>query len=185
MSLKKSFIEGKVDQLFVAYSNIYIDDAVEALKKSPNAEAVILQPYESKGSFTSTRKAIKLYRELKSDQDISIPILFTPQGRTGEQYFQYGAQLIDVFDVSNTEVFKLIKFILETGKWVLQAQDKEIYSKKDILVVKAPIFELKDIIPVEFAINVLKHKRGEPTEAVAIPAPKLIKEGYKDYLLRL
>ncbi len=181
MSLKKSLIEGKVEQLFVAYSNIYIEDAVEALKQSPNAEAVILQPYESKGSFAATRKAIKMYKELNSDQNI--PILFTPQGRTVEQYFQYGSQLIDVFDVSNTEVLKLIKVILDTGKWVLQAQDKEIYSKKDILVVKAPIVELKDKIPVEFAINVLKHKRGEPTEAVAIPAPKLIREDYKNVLL--
>ena len=185
MSLKKSFIEGKVDQLFVAYSNIYIYDAVEALKKSPDAEAVIIQPYESKGSFAATRKAIKLYRELKNDGDINIPILFTPQGRTVDQFFQYGAQLIDVYDVSNSEVYKLINVILGTGRWVLQAQDKEVYSKKDILVIKAPIVELMEKIPVECAINVLRHKRGKPTEAIAIPAPKLIIEEYKDTLKEL
>ena len=182
MPLKKNIIEGKLEQLFVAYSNIYIEDAVEALKQSPDAEAVIIQPYESKGSFAATRKAIKLYIELKNDEHINIPILFTPQGRTVDQFFQYGAHLIDVYDVSSSEVYKLINVILDTGRWVLQAQDKEIYSKKDILVVKAPIVELQDKIPVACAINILKHKKGELTEAVAIPAPKLISEEYKDIL---
>ncbi len=180
MVIPKQLVKDNIDRLFIAYSNIYIEDAIEAIKRSPNAKAVVMQPYESKGSFSATREAIKLHKKLKADQDI--PILFSSQGRTVEQYFEYSAQLIDVFDISNTEVNKLINVILDTGRWVLQSQDKHIYAKKDILVVKAPITKLVDKLPVEFATNILRHKRGEPTEAVAIPAPKLIKEEYRNIL---
>jgi len=183
MSFPIEYVKERIDTLFIAYSNIYIDDAILSLKNSPNAEAVIMQPYESLGSFASTRNAISVYKEMKGNQEI--PILFTPQGRMAEegQYFEYGARLIDIFDVSYDEVRKLINLVLSSGKWVLQAHDKYIYAKKDILVVSAPVKELSSKIPVNSAYNVLKQKQGEATKAVAIPSPKSIDDDYK-YVLK-
>ena len=184
MSFPIEYVKERIDTLFIAYSNIYIDDAILALKQSPEAEAVIMQPYESMGSFASTRKAISLFKEMKESQEI--PILFTSEGRMAEegQYFEYGARLIDVFNVSYNEVRKLINHILDSGNWVLHAHD-DFYAKKDILVVRAPIIELSNKIPVNAAVNVLKHKQGEATKAVAIPAPKSIDEEYKHILKEL
>ncbi len=185
MTFPVEYVKERIDNLFIAYSNIYIDDAILALKQSPEAEAVIMQPYESLGSFTSTRKAIRVYKEMKGDQEI--PILFTPEGRMAEdgQSFEYGARLIDLFDVSFIEVHKLINFMLITGKWVLQTHDKYLYAKRDILVVRAPIIELSSKIPVQSALNVLTHNKGEPTKAVAIPAPKEINNEYEGVLREL
>ena len=76
--------------IFIAYSFVYIEQAINALKEtSKKVEAIIIQPYREDMEFTSTIEAMRLYRELNNDQ--SIPILFTPQGRMSEdgQFFEY------------------------------------------------------------------------------------------------
>ena len=78
MSLKMSLIEGKVDQLFIAYSNVYIEDAIVAVETNPGSEVVVIQPHSQNMSFTSAKKALDSYRKIMNTR--GIPILFTPQG---------------------------------------------------------------------------------------------------------
>jgi len=189
MSLKKSLIEGKAEQLFVAYSNVYIEDAILSVGNNPYAEVIVIQPYSQDISFTSAKKALDSYRKMMNTQ--GIPILFTPQGRRDEkgQYFEYGSILIDIIDLTDDEHREKLKVNLDSNKWVLQAQD-DLYSIKNLLAVKAPIIKLAeihphDMLPVSVAINVLQHNYGKPVKAISIPAPKLIKGEYKDILVKL
>jgi hypothetical protein len=189
MSIPKQHVRDNIDRLFIAYSNVYIDDAVEALKQSPDAEAVVIQPYETKKGFTSTEEALELYKHLKDGQ--GVPILFAPQGRMAEdgQFFEYGARLLDVLDVTAGGVRDLVEQNRQTGKWVLQAGDF-LYAEKNVLIIKSPIVPLSEIssvnrLPIGVAFNILRRSRGKPVKAVAIPAPKLIKAEYKEILQAL
>jgi hypothetical protein len=189
MSISKQYVRENIDRLFIAYSNVYIDDAVEALKQSPGAEAVVIQPHETKKSFTSTEEALQLYRHLKDGQ--GVPILFAPQGRMAEggQFFEYGARLSDVLDVTAGRVQELVEQNRQTGKWVLQAGDV-LYAEKNVLIVKSPIVPLSEIssvncLPIGAAFNILRRNRGKPVKAVAIPAPKLIQAEHKEILQAL
>jgi len=188
MGIPKKMIRDNIDCFFIAYANIYIEDAIKAQEQFPDAEAVVIQPFEKDRRFVSTEEALLFYEELKGN--IGIPILFTPQGRAVEtgQYFEYGARLIELPDVQVSEDRKSFDHNIQTNKWVLHADDRP-YAQKNLLVVKAPIVALSDIsetsnLPVNQAINILNpKKRGTPVEAVSIPAPKLIKEEYK-YILQ-
>ena len=124
--------------MFIAYSFVYIQNAIDALKAAPNkVDAVVIQPYRSDQGFVSTEKAAHLYRKLKEGQDI--PILFTPQGRMSEagQFFEYGARLLDVLD---REAFEKVKRNLEDGRWVIPTDDDRLYEKtRNFLIVKRPI----------------------------------------------
>ena len=189
MSQKMNLIEGKTDKLFIAYSNVYIEDAIAAIMQNPRSEVVVMQPYNQSFSFTSAKKTLDTYRKITKKQ--GIPILFSPQGRRDEggQYFEYGSILIDIFDISDVEQRDRLKVNLDSKKWVLQAQD-DLYSSKNLLAVIAPITKLTDIyphktLPVSIALNVLKHNYGEPVKAISIPAPKLIKDDYKNMLMKL
>ncbi len=189
MSIQKQLIEENIDRIFIAYSNVYIDDAVKAVKESPKAEVVVIQPYEQGRKFSSTKKMLELYRKL--GKTTGIPILFTPQGRGTEtgQFFEYGSRLFDVIDIEGIEDEQRLDDNLRSGLWVLQAQDK-LYSRKNLLMVKTPIKPIKEIsnfdkLSVSICVNIFKHRYGEPVEAVAIPAPKLIIEDYGSILLDL
>jgi len=189
MSIPRQYVRDNIDRLFIAYSNVYTDDAIKALKQFPDAEAVVIQPYEAKKSFTSTEEALGLYKRLKDGQ--GIPLLFTPQGRMAEggQFFEYGARLLDVLDITVGGVRDLVEQNRQTGKWVLQAGDV-LYAEKNLLVVKAPIVTLLEIssverLPIGVAFNILRRNQGKPVKAVAIPAPKLIKAEYKGILWAL
>ena len=188
MSFPRQYVVGNIARLFIAYSYPYIKGAIEALEHSPNSEAVVIQPYEARKTFVSARDALDLYKHHKEQ---GIPILFTPQGRLAGsgQFFEYGARLLDVLDVTEVGVRELIERNKQSGEWVLQSGDT-LYAEKNVLLVKSPIVALSDIssfekIPVGTAFNILRRNRGEPVKAVAIPAPKLIRVGYEDILQAL
>ncbi len=188
MGIPKKIIRDNIDCFFIAYSNIYIEDAIKALEQFPDAEAVVIQPFEKDRRFISTEEALSFYEELKGNP--GVPILFTPQGRAIEtgQNFEYGARLIELPDVQVNEDHLRFERNIQTNKWVLHADDIP-YAQKNLLVVKAPIVALSDIseiskLPVNQAINILdRKKRGTPVKAVSIPAPKLINKKYK-YILQ-
>jgi hypothetical protein len=160
---------------------VYVEQAISALKDaSEKVEAIIVQPYRDDVGFTSTIEAMRLYRELNDGQ--SIPILFTPQGRMSEdgQFFEYGAQLLNVF---SREDIALVKKNYEAGKWVLPLDDTWPPYGQNFLIVKIPIVRLPKKLPVSVAINILKGPRqGEPVQAISIPAPKRIEATYRDML---
>jgi len=180
-SLSEQFIESNLDCLFVAYSLVYIQDAIDAFKNSPDAEAVIIQPYEKKKTFASARKSARLYRKVTKGK--SIPILLTPHGRmSGEgQRFQYGARLLDILDATDSEQLSLVKQNLDSGKWVLAAGNT-LYSEKNLLIMERPIVALSEELPIGLASNIRRRNQGSAVRAVAIPAPKLIDEAYTDIL---
>ncbi len=189
MSIPKQYIRDNIDRLFIAYSTVHINDAIKALEQSPDAEAVVIQPHEEKKRFTSTEEALELYKHLKGEQ--SIPILFAPQGRMAKdgQFFEYGARLLDAFDITAGGALDLVEQNRQTGKWVLQAGDV-LYAEKNVLIVKSPIVSLSEVSPVEslpigVAFNILRRNRGKPAKAVSIPAPKLIKVEHKEILRAL
>jgi len=189
MSFPRQYVVDNIARLFVAYSYPYIGGAIEALKQSPTAEAVVIQPYEARKTFVSAGDALHLYKHLKEGQ--GIPILFTPQGRlagTG-QFFEYGARLLDVLDVTEIGIRELIERHKQSGKWVLQSGDV-LYAEKNVLLVGSPIRALSEVssfekLPVDTSFNILRRNRGQPVRAVAIPAPKLIRAGYEDILQAL
>jgi len=180
-SLSEKFIESNLDCLFVAYSLVYIQDAIDALKNYPDAEAVVVQPYEKKKAFTSARKSARLYRKVTKDRNI--PILITPQGRMSSegQCFQYGGRLLDILDATDSEQLSLVKQNLDNGKWVLAAGDP-LYSEKNLLIIERPIVKLSEELPIGLASNIRRRNQGSTVRAVAIPAPKLIDEAYTDIL---
>ena len=105
MSLLNEFGNGPIT-IFIAYSFVYIESAINALKTASNkVEAIIVQPYRKGIEFVSTREAMRLYREFNGGKDIAI--LFAPQGRMSEegQFFEYGGRLLDVF--SKEEMAKI------------------------------------------------------------------------------
>lgn len=182
MSLPNYF-KVHVTHAFIAYSYVYISKALESLQVSPDAEAVIIQPYEAKKFFRAANAALDVYKHLTHSQ--SIPILFTPRARLSEdgQFFEYGARLIHVLDISAGHTKGLIEQNMKLGKWVLQADDT-LYATKNLLVVKSPIALLTEKLPINVAINIT-HNQGQEVKAVAIPAPKLIKEKYLPVLQSL
>ena len=179
MSVPKELIKDNINRAFIAYSYVHIKLAIKELKRAPNAEAIVLQPYEKEKRFSSSEETVDFYRSLRDGQ--GIPILFTPQGRrnTKGQFFEYGARLLDVLDIQVSGTQEMVKRNQQQGKWVLQHGD-DLYavdSTRNLLVVQAPIVTLPDKIPVGMAINILRH-RGSRVQAVAIPAPKLIDKEY-------
>ena len=189
MSIPIRLIKDNIGRVFIAYSYVYIDEAIKALGQSRDAEAIVIQPYEAKKGFKSTGETLSLYKQLKKGQ--GIPILFTPQGRMAQdgQFFEYGARLSDVLDVTASGVREVIEQSRQSGKWVLQSGDV-LYAEKNVLIVQAPIVALSEISPVASlaigaAFNILQRSRGKPVRAVAIPAPKLIKLGYEEILQAL
>lgn len=178
MSLPKEF-KANFHRAFIAYSYVYISQAIEALKQSPNAEAIVIQPYEAHKSFASAKEAVDAYRHLTHGQNI--PILFTPQGRMAEegQFFEYGARLLDVLDITTGKTRDSIEQNRKLGKWVLQHGDK-LYSKKNLLIVNSPIIALPGKLPINVALNILSRNRGKEVEAVAIPTPKFIKPKHQE-----
>lgn len=180
-SLSQRFITDNLDSVFVAYSLVYIGNAISALKNSPDAEAVVIQPYESKKSFASARKAARLYRKITKGQ--SIPLLITPQGRMDSdgQYFQYGGRLWDILDATDREQLSIVEQNVDSGKWVLLAGDS-LYSEKNLVVVERPIVELPGELPIRVARNIRRANQETVLKAVAIPAPKLINRAYTDVL---
>jgi hypothetical protein len=189
MSFPRQYVVDNIMRLFVAYSYPYIDGAIQALKQSPTSEAVVIQPYEARKAFVSAGDALNLYKHIKEGE--GIPILFTPQGRLAGagQFFEYGARLLDVLDVTEVGVRELIERNQQSGKWVLQSRDV-LYAEKNVLIVGSPISALSEVssfakLPVDTAFNILRRNRGEPVKAVAIPAPKLIRVGYEGILQAL
>ena len=180
MSLNIEFFKANVDSMFIAYSFVYIEDALAALRNAPEqVEAIIIQPYRKGSNFVSADKAVSLYQQIKNGQNI--PILFTPQGRRSEkgQFFEYGARLLEVLDETNRSKIKQYR---EEGKWILPASDKKLYAT-NFLIVKKPIVRLPKKLPIGIAINILRGKtRGEPVQAVSIPAPKQMSVEYRDIL---
>jgi hypothetical protein len=189
MSIPKQYATDNIERLFVAYAYSYLDEAIEALKEKPNAEAVAIQPHEAKKRFTAAEEALSLYMHLKDGR--GIPILFTPQARMAQrgQFFTCGARLLDVLDATEVGVRELIERNMESGRWVLQAGDV-LYAEKNVLIVQSPILALSEIssfesLPVGAAFNILGRNRGKPVKAVAIPAPKFIQIGYEHILQAL
>jgi hypothetical protein len=184
MTIPKQYAKTNLDRLFIAYSYVYISEAIEALRNAPEAEAVVVQPYEAHKNFTSTIETLELYRQIKGQE--GVPILFTPQGRMAEegQFFEYGSRLLDVMDVTIEGVKELIEQKRLAGKWVLQSGDV-LYAEKNVLIVKSPIVSLSARLPIGEALNILRRKQGEPVQAVAIPAPKLIRVGHEEILKSL
>ena len=180
MTLSSEYFKANVDYMFIAYSFVHIQDAIDALKTaSEKVEAVIVQPYRSDQSFVSTEQAVHLYRKFKEGQDI--PILFTSQGRMSEegQFFEYGARLLDVLD---REDIAKVERNLKDGRWVFTAIDDKLYAR-NFLIVKRPIVRLPQRLPISVATNVLRGAtQGQPVQAVAIPAPKRIEAEYRNML---
>ena len=179
--LSVQFVEDNLDSIFVAYSLVYVQDAIDALEKASDAEAIVIQPYERKKAFISAGKAARLYKGITRGR--SIPILITPQGRMSRegQRFQYGARLWDILDVTDDEQLSLVKRNLDSGKWVLAAGDS-LYSEKNLLIIERPIVRLPEELPVGLARNIRRGSQGSVVKAVSIPAPKLIDEAYTDIL---
>jgi len=167
--------------IFIAYSFVYMGDAINALKEATEkVEAIIIQPYRRDMGFTSTIEAAQLYRKLNDGQ--SIPILFAPQGRMSEdgQFFEYGARLLDVF---SREEVALVEKNYEAGKWVLPRSDTWPPYGQNFLIVRTPIVRLPKKLPVGVAINILKGPtQGESVQAISIPAPKRLKATYRNML---
>lgn len=180
-SLSQRFVADNVDSIFVAYSLVYVGNAISALENSTDAEAVVIQPYESNKSFTSARKAARLYRKITKDQ--SIPLLITPQGRMDSdgQFFQYGGRLWDILDATDREQLAIVEQNVDSGRWVLLAGDS-LYSEKNLVVVERPIVELPGELPISVARNIRRANQETVLKAVAIPAPKLIEQAYTDVL---
>jgi hypothetical protein len=183
-SLPRQLFKANIHRAFIAYSYVYVEEAIKAQEHSLTAEAVVIQPYRKDMFFTSTKEATHLYRTLKDGQHI--PILFTPQHRWDEkgQFFEYGTRLLDVLDITNARTEETVKRNRQLGKWVLQYGD-DLYTPKNVLVVRAPIVPLPEKLPVEVAFNILRPHSGGRTQAVSIPAPKLIDEKYAEVLQAL
>jgi len=47
MTIPKQYVKTNLDRLFIAYSYVHIGGAIEALREAPEAEAVVIQPYEA------------------------------------------------------------------------------------------------------------------------------------------
>jgi len=165
--LPKKIFDENLGDVFIAYSFVYVDEAVSALQDaSTNAEAVVVQPYY-KGRIVSAREAMHLYRILTGGRNI--PILFTPQTRHEEQRFEYGSRLLDLLHEQELDT---VRKNVDEGKWYLW--DETLYGS-NFLIVQIPIQELETTPPVHVATNLLAGAtQGEPTGAVAIPSPKLL-----------
>ena len=73
MSFSEGFFKTNIDSIFIAYSFVYVQDAINALNSSPETiEAVIVQPYRKDQTFPSTERATDLYKTLKNGQGIPI-----------------------------------------------------------------------------------------------------------------
>lgn len=173
--LPKRLFEQNLEDVFIAYSFVYVDEAVTALADaSPRVEALVGQPYFG-SRIVSARDAMVLYRHLTNGDDI--PVLFTPQTRHQEQRFEYGSRLLDLL---HEEEIDRVRRNVDDGKWLLW--DKSLYAK-NFLIVRTPIVELADKPPLEAATNLLRGPtQGQPTKAVSIPAPKLLDPDFRHVL---
>jgi len=167
VSIPKGYFKKNIDCISIAYAFSYIEEAMKALNNaSSDVEAVIIQPY-SKGRFVSTKDAMHLYKQLKDGEHI--PILFTSRTRHQEQFFEYGARLVDLREEAETSI---VENNIASGKWLMW--DKSLYAK-NFLIVQNPIKELSIKPPISVATNLLNGpSQGEPVGAVTIPSPKVI-----------
>jgi hypothetical protein len=185
MSFPRKYCKANIDRLFIAYSYVYLEKALQVLAEHKGAKAVVLQPFQQAKSFSSTDAAMCLYKEMKGD--LGIPILFTPQARTNKngQFFTYGSRLLRLLNIIDNEDDNVeFNRQRQDKNWVLQKENQDendVYATKNLLVVQAPIQKLERELPVDISTNILSNK-GTAVGAVSIPAPKLIALEYRDFL---
>jgi len=186
MAIPVNFIKENINSIFIAYSYSYIEHSINALKNAPEAEVVVLQPYRMNSYFRAAKETLDLYKREKNLK--GIPILFTPQGRQAAegQFFEYGAILNNILDVSNLDSLERINKNIDSGIWVFQEGDK-LYTERNALLVSRPIKKLNELelsfrIPVSEAANILGQNRGEAVRAVSIAAPKIINPDFQHIL---
>ena len=167
------------DRLCVAYSYAYVEAAAAASRRrTSGTESLVIQPYK-KVFFPSAARAAALYARL---QGAAIPILFSPQRYTEEQYITHIGRLTSIGSAKDAVVADDVRLGVKSKRYLLQSDEEPVYSKGSFLLVLPNIVQLPNPVPLNALQNALGPRRGTPTEALSTPAPKLVTPEYR-YIL--
>lgn len=182
MSFSIKDFKSEIDRIFIAYSNVYLEDALKASKKYPKAEAIIMQPHLKGQFFSSAFKAVQLYKKFNSGETPQLFITNKTRYNPTEQKFVYKSYLLNVLDVRKPDEKALIDEKRAKGEWILQ--DTDIYTDRTALIVANKFKKLipPEGVPLNVAENFLSVTRGTDLKSVSIASPKIIKKKWKDLL---
>ena len=171
MSQIGDLVRNERDRLCIAYAYAYVEIAAASCRKSgKQAEALVIQPFR-KVYFRSAAEVTARYANL---QGASIPILFSPQHRSDDQFITHIGRLLKVVKADASGVVADVENGLKEGRYLLQSDEELVYSEGSFLFVHPRIDRLAKPVPISVLENVLGAGAGDSTQALHIPAPKVM-----------
>ena len=179
MKAIQELVRAERDRLCIAYAYAYVEQATQTGRElGRKAEALVIQPYK-KTFFPSAAEVAATYARL---QGSAIPILFSPQHRSEEQFLTHIGRLLWVADATAPGVADDVRRGVQEKRYVLQSEGEDIYSEGSFLFVHPRIEPLRSRAALAVLQNALGAGKGATTGALHIPAPKLLDPKFRHIL---